>query len=504
MKMNSTMENKISGALEAALSDPKKLSVLVVGDLMLDEYLYGAINRISPEAPVGILNWSSLRTTLGGAANVAHNLAQLDCKVFLVGLVGQDQQGEQLLQLAQSIGIHTEGVAVDPARPTTVKTRIISHGHQVLRIDREVRKGITELQIERLVDYVKQVLPRVDGIILSDYAKGVLEPIYCSRLISLARAQGLPILVDPKGEDFSKYRGVSLLTPNKKEVKEATRMPVETEAQLKQAVTCLFSQVECDALLITRSEDGMSLYRPQEPEVHIKADVRDVFDVTGAGDTVISMLGRVLFAGHDWATAAQLANIAAGIKVGKLGTAGLTSEEVIRWLQQKENQSRGKLVGLGHLKQLVSHAQSQGRTVVFTNGCFELLHTGHVQLLQNAKALGHILVVAINDDSSVREIKGDMRPLITAADRARIIGALQSVDYVTIFSDLTPLRLIKELQPDVLVKGGDYKLHEVVGWQEVEEYGGRVQLIPVIEGQSTSNILRSIEARARAAGGLQK
>ncbi len=488
--------------LEKLLCGSKKVSVLVVGDLMLDEYLYGTIDRISPEAPVGVLDWCSLSSTLGGAANVANNLAHLGCEVFLAGIVGQDQKGQQLFQLAQDVGIHTSGIIFDPGRPTTVKTRIISHGHQVLRIDREVRTQLEEAQGRALLGYAHQWMSRVDGIILSDYAKGVLGPGLCKSLISAARAEGLPILVDPKGEDFSKYRGTFLLTPNKQEVRQATQIPVQTEAQLRQAVARLFSLVDCQAVLVTRGEEGMSLYRAEGPEAHIKTEVRDVFDITGAGDTVISMLGRVLFAGHDLLSAARLANIAAGVKIGKLGTAVVDPEEVLGWLRQRENQCRGKIVEQFELKQLVSHTRSQNKKVVFTNGCFDLLQVGHVQFLQKAKALGHILVVAINDDSSVRKIKGDMRPLITAADRARIIAALESVDYVITFSELTPLRLIKELRPDVLVKGGDYKLHEVVGWREVEKYGGRVELIPLIERQSTSDIVRNIASRYRLTNDL--
>ena len=489
-------------SLEKLLRESRRISVLVVGDLMLDEYLYGTIDRISPEAPVSILEWRSSKSNLGGAANVANNLAQLGCEVFLAGVVGGDQAGQQFLRLTQDLGIHLAGIIVDPGRPTTVKTRIISHGHQVLRIDREVRTRLGESQERAVLDYAQQQMSRVDGIILSDYAKGVLGPNLCQRLITAGRTQGLPVLVDPKGEDFSKYRGAFLLTPNKKEVREATQMPVQTETQLRQAVVRLLSDVECQAVLVTRSEEGMSLYKAEGSEAHIKTEVRDVFDITGAGDTVISMLGRMLFAGHDLLSAARLANIAAGVKVGKLGTFGVGPREILDWVRQREDQCRGKIVEPSQLIQLLSHARSQGKKLVFTNGCFDLLHVGHVQFLRQAKTLGHILVVAINDDASVRRIKGDTRPLITVADRARIIAALESVDYVTVFSDLTPLHLIDELRPDVLVKGGDYKLHEVVGWREVERYGGRVELIPVIEGQSTSNIVRNIVSRYGVASGL--
>ncbi len=487
----------IYGALEKLLLEPKKVTALVVGDLILDEYLYGSIERISPEAPVGVLDWRSLRQTLGGAANVANNLVHLGCEVFLAGVVGKDDKGQQLCQLASDAGIRTAGILFDPNRPTTSKIRIISHGHQLLRVDKEVRTRLAEAQEQALLAYVLGMVSQVDGIILSDYAKGVLGPKLCQAVISAGRAQGIPVLVDPKGEEFSKYRGATLLTPNKAEVQAAAHMPVQTEAQLKQAVESILTGIACDAVLVTRGAEGMSLYQAGSPQVDIKAEAREVFDITGAGDTVVAMLGRVLFAGHDLVSAAQLANIAAGIKIGKFGTAVVATEEVLGWLRQRKDESRGKIIDQLQLKQIVSRAHSQNKTVVFTNGCFDLLHVGHIQLLQRAKALGDMLVVAINDDDSVRKLKGEPRPVVSVANRARIIAALECVDYVTIFSDLTPLRLIEELRPDVLVKGADYTREEVVGQREVEKYGGRVELVPIVEGQSTSEIVRNVALRYR-------
>ena len=476
------------------MSGLKEVSVLVVGDLMLDEYLYGAIDRISPEAPVGILSWSSQRCSLGGAANVGNNLAQLGCEVFLAGVLGRDHAAEELLQLAKQSGINTEGVVVED-RPTTLKTRVIGHGQQVLRIDKETHSELNEHSTARLLDFVRKCLPSVDGVVLSDYGKGVLGPGICKSVIQMASAAGRAVVVDPKGDDFTKYRGAFLLTPNKAELGRATQLPVRNEDEIRGAIGSLFSKTECAAILVTRSEEGMSLYTKTGNETHIQTEARDVFDITGAGDTVISMIARVFFAGHDLETAARLANVAAGIKVGKFGAAAVSIDEISGWIRQRENQGRRKLVELSQAKQLVSLAHSQGRKVVFTNGCFDLLHAGHVQLLQEAKSLGHVLVVAINDDASVRQIKGNGRPLISVLDRARIIAALESVDYVITFPDLTPLRLIEELTPDVLVKGGNYSLEEVVGRKEVEKYGGRVALIPTIDTQSSSQIIKEIVAR---------
>jgi D-beta-D-heptose 7-phosphate kinase/D-beta-D-heptose 1-phosphate adenosyltransferase len=482
-------------ALERILSGLKPVSVLVAGDLMLDEYLYGAIERISPEAPVQVVNWREQKSGLGGAANVAHNLAELGCKVFLAGVVGSDAAADELLKTAREMGIDTTGVVADDDRPTTVKTRVIAHGQQVIRIDRETRSEITDRSAKALLDRVGTRIPRVDGVILSDYAKGIFRADVCASVIGAAKNNHKPVLVDPKGDDFSKYGGAFLLTPNKAELGRATQLPVRSEDEIRKAIASLFSQTACEAILVTRSEEGMSLYTKTGSETHVQTEARDIFDITGAGDTVISMMARVFLAGHDLETAARLANVAAGIKVGKFGAAAVSLEEISAWIRQRENQGRRKLVEVTQAKQLAGLARSQGRKVVFTNGCFDLLHAGHVQLLQKAKALGHVLIVAINDDASVREIKGNGRPLISAPDRARIIAALEAVDYVMIFSDLTPLRLIEELMPDVLVKGGNYSLEEVVGRKEVEKYGGRVALIPTSDAHSSSQLIKEIVAR---------
>ena len=473
--------------------------MLVVGDLMLDEYLYGTIDRISPEAPVQVVNWREQRSGLGGAANVANNLAQLGCHVFLAGVVGSDATAEELLNTAKAMGINTAGVVADADRPTTLKTRVIAHRQQVIRIDREGGSQISDGSAKVLLDRVRKYIPSVDGIILSDYAKGVLRSDFCASVIQAGSSNHKRVLVDPKGDDFRKYRGAFLLTPNKAELGRATQLPVRNEDEIRAAIACLFSQTECEAILVTRSEEGMSLYTRTGSETHIQTEARDVFDITGAGDTVISMIARVFFAGQDLETAARLANVAAGIKVGKFGAAAVSVEEISAAIRQRENQGTRKVVELSQAKQLVSLARSQGRKVVFTNGCFDLLHAGHVQLLQKAKALGQVLIVAINDDASVRQTKGNGRPLISAMDRARIIAALEAVDHVIIFSGLTPLHLIEELRPDVLVKGGNYNLEEVIGRKEVEKYGGRVVLIPTIDTQSSSQIIKEIVTRYQLA-----
>jgi D-beta-D-heptose 7-phosphate kinase/D-beta-D-heptose 1-phosphate adenosyltransferase len=477
------------------LASLKPVSVLVVGDLMLDEYLYGAVDRISPEAPVQVVSWRDQKSGLGGAANVANNLVRAGCRVFLAGVVGSDPAGEELLKNASSAGIDTADVITDPKRPTTLKTRVIAHGQQVIRIDREARDQIAADTKGALLEHLRRRIHMVDGVIMSDYAKGVLTAELCTTTIDAAQKECKRVLVDPKGHDFTKYSGAFLLTPNKAELSQATQLPVRNNEEIRRAALALFARTGCEAILVTRSEEGMSLYGKEGAETHIQTEARGVFDITGAGDTVISMLARVLFADHDLETAARLANIAAGIKVGKFGAAPVSIEEISTWIHEHENAGRQKLVELSQAKQLVSLARSQSRKVVFTNGCFDLLHAGHVQLLQKAKALGQFLIVAINDDACVRQLKGSGRPVIPARDRAKIIAALEPVDYVMIFSELTPVRLIKELMPDILVKGGNYRLEEVVGREEVEKYGGRVVLIPTTEAHSSSQMIKEIVAR---------
>lgn len=472
----------------------------MIGDLMVDEYLYGSIDRISPEAPVQVVSWREQKSGLGGAANVANNLAQLGCRVFLVGVIGSDPAGDELVHAARNVGIDTVGVISDADRPTTQKTRVIAHGQQVIRIDREARTEIDHRSVEALLAFVQKRISSVDGVILSDYAKGVLTRDLCAAVIQAANNGQKRVLVDPKGHDFSKYRGAFLLTPNRAELGQATQLPVRNDEEIRRAAKSLLSQTECEAILVTRSEEGMSLYSRAGVETHIPTEARDIFDITGAGDTVISVIARVFLAGHDLAISARLANAAAGIKVAKFGAAPVSIDEISAWIRERENAGRQKLIELSQAKQLVSLARSQGRTVVFTNGCFDLLHAGHVQLLQKAKALGQVLIVAINDDDSARQIKGNGRPVISGIDRARIIGGLESVDHVLLFSDLTPVRLIDELRPDVLVKGGNYSLEEVVGRTEVEKYGGRVVLIPTIDTQSSSQMIKEIVARYQFSG----
>ncbi|MBI1987651.1 MAG: D-glycero-beta-D-manno-heptose-7-phosphate kinase [Nitrospinae bacterium] len=482
----------MEGILKEIASRAPGVKVLVVGDLILDEYLWGNIDRISPEAPVPVLEWKEENLALGGAANVAHNLKHLGVQVFLAGVHGADEKGARLRALLQTAKIDVGGVIEDDSRHTTSKTRVLAHNQQILRIDREARHAIFPAMEGKLWGYIEQVLPQVAGVICSDYQKGVLSESLLSNLLRRAHALKIPVLIDPKGRDYGRYRGATVLTPNQKEAEAASGVEIHEEKDLETAGRSLLETVASDYLLITRGKDGMSLMSRGGPLQHIPTLAREVFDVTGAGDTVISVFGIGLFLGGDPLQAARLANLAAGLVVAKVGTAPVCRQELIERVAEEIHFRKKRVVTLGELRPLVNLAKSQGKRIVFTNGCFDLLHVGHIHYLQKARALGDLLIVGLNDDASVRQLKGLDRPLISQEDRASILAALGCIDHVVIFSELTPENLIREIRPHVLVKGGDYSLETVVGREMVESYGGRVELIPYIEGRSTSDLVQQI------------
>jgi D-beta-D-heptose 7-phosphate kinase/D-beta-D-heptose 1-phosphate adenosyltransferase len=482
----------MNSRLKEILLNSNKLKVMVIGDLILDEYIWGNIDRISPEAPVGVLECKSENSALGGAANVANNLSSLGCKVYLVGAVGRDEKGKRLKRLLKKRGINYNGVLEDSDRPTTNKIRVIAHSQQILRIDKEDRRTPNNHIKDKLIHYIEKVITEVDGVICSDYGKGVLSGEVISCVAKSAKKNGKIVIADPKGNDYSKYKGINIITPNKKEASEASGININNEDSVKKAARRLFNIFKGDAVLITRGAEGMSLFQGNGKVTNIPTEAREVYDVTGAGDTVISVFGMVAFAGHDMADAARLSNIAAGIEVGKVGTSVVTKEEMIHYLDEGELRAKGKIVSYPELRQIVSLSKNKKKKVVFTNGCFDLLHIGHIKYLQQAKSYGDILIIGLNDDNSVRKLKGPKRPLIGQDERAHLIAALDCVDYVVLFSELTPDRLIKGIKPDILVKGGDYTKAQVVGRDFVESYGGRVEIVPVVEGMSTSNIVKNI------------
>lgn len=462
--------------------------VLVVGDVILDRYWYGATRRISPEAPVPVVSIDAVEERVGGAANVAANAAALDASTALIGVIGDDDEGRRLAELCAARGIGAELLRC-PERRTIVKLRVVSQHQQLLRIDFErdaaVGHGST------LVDAVRSRLAACDVVVLSDYAKGTLHDV--SGIIGAARAAGKPVVVDPKGADFARYGGAALLTPNLHEFEAVVGRCVD-DADLVARARALCRQCEIDAVLVTRGDAGMSLVDASRA-VHLAADARDVYDVTGAGDTVCAVTAVALAAGLDLAVAIALANTAAGLVVGKFGAASVTRAELDAALLDQAGVRRGVLTP-AELLAARQQARRRGETVVMTNGCFDLLHEGHVRFLAQARALGDRLIVAVNDDDSVTALKGAGRPLNTLASRMHVLAALTGVDWVVPFAGATPAALIADVLPDVLVKGGDYTVDAIAGAAAVMAAGGRVQVLDYHAGHSTTALAVRLGAGA--------
>ena len=484
-------------SLREALEKGAGCKVLVVGDLMLDEYVWGNVDRVSPEAPVQVLEWTSHHDGLGGAANVAQNLVALGCEVWLAGLLGHDEKGARLRALLHELGVHTDDVLEDPLRPTTAKLRVMAHAQQILRIDREQKTRLGDELQQQLIERLAARISGVNGVVCSDYGKGVLTREILAALRRAAQQAGIPIVADPKGTDYTRYVSFDYVTPNRKELEAAAQMPTQSEDEIVRAGQKVLAEIRGGGLLVTRGHEGMTLLRSEHPAMHIPAVAREVYDVTGAGDTVISVFAMALFGGAEPEAAAELANLAAGIEVGKLGACAVERGEILRALEGLALYDAGKILTRQEIPKVVARARGQGKRLVFTNGCFDILHVGHIKLLQRARSLGDLLVIGINDDVSVRSLKGESRPLIGENERAHVLAALDCVDFVTIFPEATPLALLELIRPDVLVKGGDYAIHEVVGRDLVESYGGRVELVPVVEGFSTTDLVRRIVEKYR-------
>jgi len=464
--------------------------ILVIGDLMLDSFYHGKVKRISPEAPVPIVNVERVEDLPGGAANVAMNIASLGAKCMVCGITGQDPAADILQQRLNAVGV--DCVFHYSTTNTIIKRRVISNHQQLLRMDFEMPFPSNEWQA--LKPIVDDVIAETAVMILSDYNKGTLTSP--QHWIQLAKEHEIPVLVDPKGDDFSKYRGADLITPNMTEF-EAIVGTVESESDLIEKAQKLISRLNIKALLITRSEYGMSLIRPNQAVFHLPAIAKEVSDVTGAGDTVISTLAAVLAAGEEIETAVTLANVAASIVVSKLGTATVSEPELKTEYErhQGDNNTDHSIAGVVTVEQLklsLQQAKKRGEKVVFTNGCFDILHAGHVSYLEQARAQGDRLVLAINSDESVTKLKGQGRPINSVDRRLAVLAGLSSVDWVTCFKGDTPEALLKEIQPDILVKGGDYDKRNVVGWQIVEGYGGEVRVMGLVDNCSTTAIVEKI------------
>jgi D-beta-D-heptose 7-phosphate kinase/D-beta-D-heptose 1-phosphate adenosyltransferase len=464
--------------------DFSDLRVLVAGDAMLDEYWFGDTARISPEAPVPVVKARSTEQRPGGAANVALNLAVLGARVSLAAVVGADDRGRQLRTLLSERGVDCHFVECDGA-PTIHKLRVLSRNQQLIRLDSEgTLAGAGRMLAERFAPLVANA----QVVVLSDYGKGTLDRV--EALISECRQQATPVLVDPKGVVFARYHGASVLTPNQAEFATVAGDWMDEPAFLELGAA-LRAQLDLDALLVTRGEKGMTLFATGEPAVSLPAEAREVFDVTGAGDTVISLLAAGVGSGLSLQSAAALANLGAGLVVRKIGVAGVTPSELRLELHRRGAGGRG-LVSAEELQVLVAEARVRGERIVMTNGCFDILHAGHVTYLEEAKALGDRLIVAVNEDASVARLKGDSRPINSLEDRMAVLSGLAAVDWVVPFGEDTPAALIEKILPDVLVKGGDYRVGEIAGGKAVIANGGEVRILSWREGRSTSALIASI------------
>ncbi len=465
--------------------------VLCVGDVMLDRFVYGHVDRISPEAPIPVLGIEREISMLGGAGNVVRNLVGLGAEAEFVSVVGKDAAGREITGLVGELAGVDPHLLVEAKRETTIKTRYVAGSQQLLRADRETVAEITDASVDDIVRVVAAGLDDSAVLVLSDYAKGVLTAVATKRLIETAAKAGKKVIVDPKGFDYERYAGATLLTPNRRELAEAMQMSTSTDAEIVKACRKLIKLCHAEAVLCTRGADGMSLVTAAGDAHHLPAVAREVFDVSGAGDTVIATVAAALAGGLSLLEAAELATVASAIVVGKIGTAVAYADDLVRELHHEDIASgERKVVSLAQAVDEVAKWRHQGLRVGFTNGCFDLLHPGHVSLMSQSKAACDRLVVGLNSDASVQRLKGKDRPVQGEAARAAVLSSLATVDLVVIFNEDTPLALIQALRPEVLVKGADYKLDQVVGGDLVRGWGGRVLLADLTPGQSTTATIK--------------
>jgi D-beta-D-heptose 7-phosphate kinase/D-beta-D-heptose 1-phosphate adenosyltransferase len=477
------------------LGSPK---VLLVGDFMLDAYIYGDAERISPEAPVPVLKVTRTDYSSGGAGLVAANLCALGAVPLCVGIIGNDANGEKLKTLLKGKGADISGLMTILDRPTTTKQRLIGlaqhrHQQQLFRMDNESTEPLSEQQYEKLTDIIEKKLGHADIVCLQDYNKGVLADLFCKKVIRLAAKSRKKVLIDPSPiSDYSKYAGATLITPNRQETRLGVGFEIKTIEDAAKAARQLTQKLDLEAIVITLDKEGAYLRSPGFDE-HIPTRPRNVYDVTGAGDTVLATLALALAAGCDYKTAVQLSNITGGIEVEKFGGATVTIDEVIAEIAYLNRGNEGKIRSVDSLSAELGWRRKQNQKVVFTNGCFDVIHRGHIEFLKFCKHQGNIVVVGLNSDSSVKTIKGPDRPIHNQLDRAAVLAAFETVDYITIFDEPDPLKLIKKVRPDVLVKGRDWEKKGVVGADFVKSYGGRVVLAPLVEGKSSTGIIEKIK-----------
>jgi D-beta-D-heptose 7-phosphate kinase / D-beta-D-heptose 1-phosphate adenosyltransferase len=491
-----TPDAELAG-LVTRLGQPR---VLVVGDAMLDRYVWGDAARISQEAPVLLLHADRREERLGGASSVATMLRALGARVQLAAVVGGDADGARVRKLAADQGIDDEALIIDPGRPTTVKERYIGraqhrHPQQMIRVDYEVRDPLSAALEHELAQAIQRQVRRCDIVLVSDYDKGVCTPGLLSAILQSARLCGVRVVADPiRGGDYRKYHGCSAITPNRLEAGLATGRTITTLDEAFAAAKELRERLGLEAAVVTLDRDGMAMDHADGRRQHFPTRPRQVYDITGAGDMVMAMLGMALAAGADYGDAIRLANVAGGLEVEKIGVATVTRDEILRDLLHGGVRGSGKLLPRADLVRELDRRRAAGQRVAFTNGCFDMLHAGHVQYLHEARAQADLLVVGLNSDGSVRTLKGPSRPVNSTEARALVLSALEAVDYLTVFDEATPLELIRAVRPDVLVKGADYRREQVVGGDFVESYGGRVHLAPLREGFSTTRLLQRLGA----------
>lgn len=488
------MRDRVS-SLESMLQRAPKVRVLCVGDIMLDQFQYGDVSRISPEAPIQVIRLTREAHMLGGVGNVARNAASLGASATVVSVIGEDEAGRKILELINGEANIDPRLVVTTNRRTTVKVRFVAAGQQLLRADQEDLFPLDLTREAQLCRYIGEDVRNSDVIVLSDYAKGTLTTAVISMVCQAAKQRGIPVIADPKSSDFSKYRGVTILTPNAKELTAATGIQINDDNGAVAAARGAIQAADAQAIIVTRSEHGMTLVTDKDQVKHFKAAAREVFDVSGAGDTVISALAVGIATGAPLDEAASLANLAAGVVVGKAGTAVVSPLELTETIHTMlVTRGSSKLKRNADVNNLVRSWRDRGLRIGFTNGCFDIVHTGHISLLSQARAQCDRLVVGLNSDESVRRLKGHTRPINHELARAAVLGAIEDVDAVIIFNDDTPIELIRLIKPDVLIKGADYKVSDVVGADEMPSWGGHVVLADLSPGHSTTAIIQ------RAAG----
>jgi D-beta-D-heptose 7-phosphate kinase/D-beta-D-heptose 1-phosphate adenosyltransferase len=472
--------------------------VVLVGDLMIDKYLYGNVERLSPEAPVPVLHFDKEEFRLGGAGNVAASLAALGGQVRMVGVVGADAGGEQTRRMLRDCGADDAGVVAADDRPTITKMRLVGSAQhknpqQMIRVDFEDPAPVDATIESRILAAVEAAIADADVLCLEDYNKGLLTGSLTRRLIALARSKNVPVIIDPANiADYAKYAGATAIKSNRVEAERATGMPVRTPDQFPLAAEKLLSSLDLQAAIVTLDRHGSYLATRDGERRWLKTRERQVADGTGAGDAMLAMITMARAAGATWAEAATLANVAGGLEVEKLGVVPIKPEEIIHELLSESLESAGKLRTIEQLLPELNRHRAAGKRIIFTNGCFDIIHLGHVKYFQWAKRQGDLLVVGVNTDAGIQRLKGPKRPIINEADRLGVLEELESIDYLITFSEETPIELIRQIKPDVLVKGADYEKQQVVGWDVVESCGGRVALAPLIDGRSTSSVIQRI------------